>query len=178
MSKTGAGLSLSRLGVFLMWVCIWGGGGRSFAQESAEAVPEKTALGVSFSQANAKALTRLDAVKGKPVEELRELLKAANDSLPVLNKAASERNTELAEARSVADREAPEIRELYKSIEQLQVRIAAVTDTLPGVREKVEAYAAAQSALFEEMQFRSKLMGLITAQESSEPTIDKGMETP
>ena len=178
MSNTGAGLSLSRLGVFLLWVCIGVVVGRSFAQEAVEAVPEKTALGVSFSQANTKALARLDSVRGKPVEELRELLKAANDSLPVLNKAASERNAELAEARSVADREAPEIRELYKSIEQLQVRIAAVTDTLPSVREKVEAYAAAQSALFEEMQFRSKLMGLISEQESSEQTSDKGMETP
>ena len=78
----------------------------------------------------------------------------------------------------MADREAPEIRELYKTIEQLQIKIAAVTDTLPGVREKVEAYAAAQSALFEEMQFRTKLLGLISAKETSEPTSEKGTETP
>ena len=178
MRKTGAGLLLSRLGVFLLGVCMAGAGGSVFAQEAAETAAEKPAPNVSFSQANAKASARLDSARGKPVEELRELLKATNESLPALGKAASERNAELDAARNVADREAPEIRELYKTIEQLQVKIAAVTDTLPGVREKVEAYAAAQSALFEEMQFRTKLLGLISAQAASEPTSEKGTETP
>ena len=178
MKKTGAGLLLSRLGVFLLGACVSGWGGSVSAQEAAEPAAEKPAPGFSFSQANTQAAARLDSVKGKTADELRELLKATNESLPVLNKAASERNAELDAARNVADREAPEIRELYKTIEQLQVKIAAVTDTLPGVREKVEAYAAAQSALFEEMQFRTKLLGLISAKEASEPTSEKGTETP
>ena len=179
MKKTGAGLLWSGLGVFVLGVCMSGaGGGSVFAQEAAGTAAEKPAPGFSFSQANTQAAARLDSVKGQTADELRELLKATYESLPVLNKAASERNAELDAARNVADREAPEIRELYKTIEQLQIKIAAVTDTLPGVREKVEAYAAAQSALFEEMQFRTKLLGLISAKETSEPTSEKGTETP
>lgn len=148
-------------------------------QESPAVVPvEAQAPVLSFSNANAKAAARLEAVRGQSLDELRGLLKTADESLPMLNKASAERDVELNEARTIADREAPEIRALYKQIEELQVKIAAVTDTLPGVREKLEAYAASQSALFEEMQFRTKLMALIASREASEPAVKKEASAP
>ncbi len=174
MKKTGAGLLWSRAALILFGVYWVSGGTGALGQEDTTASPPIS----SFSDANDKAEARLESVKGKTLDELQALLKATNESLPALGKAASERNNELQQARNVADREAPEIRALYKQIEDLQGKIAAVTDTLPGVREKLEIYNAAQSSLFEEVQFRTKLMGLIDAKEAAKSASKEGTETP
>lgn len=183
MKKAGAGWFVFVAGAFLLAGGMLGAGGAAFAQEaidapaaeSAAAAPAETpaeepAPSVPFLEANQKAAARLESVQDKTLAELKELLAQSETSLPAMGKASTEKNNELRDARIAADREAPEIRALYKQIEELQGKIAAVTDTLPGVKEKLDAYNASQSALFEEMQFRTKLMGLIRQRESADPS--------
>ena len=178
MKKAGAGWFLFVAGAFLSGGWFSGGGGLAFAQEStgapAAATANEPAPTSPFLEANQKAAARADGIKDQSLEEWKALLKQTEEALPALGQAATARNNELREARIAADREAPEIKALYKQIEELQGRIAAVTDTLPGVKEKLDAYSQAQSALFEEMQFRTKLMGLIRQRENADsPTSAK-----
>lgn len=167
--------------------CLWAGA--AWGQEAAApavvstaevspATPDASSLQPSFAEANVKATARLEAEKSKSLEDLKTLLKETEAKLPELAKISTERNTELTEARNKADREAPEIQALYKQIEDLQVKIAVQTDALPDVQGKRTAYMAAQSDLFETMQFRTKLMALISAKEAAEPTPEKETRTP
>lgn len=153
---------------------VWAGeaGAAAAPEVTVEAAVEATATpapapSATFADANAKAAARLDGLKDLELVELNKLLKQTNESLPALGKSSSELSAELREARNKADREAEEVRALYKQIAEIQAQIAAVTDTLPGVREKLDAYNAAQATLFEEMQFRTKLMGLIRQKEQA-----------
>lgn len=185
MKKTGAGWFVFVAGAFLFFGGTLGVGGAAFAQEAIDAPAAESAVAgpvdapaaapaeestppAPFLEANRKAAARLESVQDKTLDELKELLAQSEASLPTMGKASSEKNNELREARIAANREAPEIRALYKQIEELQGKIAAVTDTLPGVKEKLDAYTASQSALFEEMQFRTKLMGLIRQRENAD----------
>ena len=171
MKKAGAGILWFGMGAFVLL------GGAAFAQDAQEAPPPAASEpapaapaaspALAFSNANAQAAARLEGLKELELDELKGMLKQLNDSLPALGKKSSDLSAELREARDKADREAAEIRELYKEIAALQAKIAAVTDTLPGVREKLEAYNAAQAAMFGEMQFRTKLMGLIRQKENA-----------
>ena len=192
MKKTGAGLLRSCAGLFLLGACLagWGTGAQGQEEATAQAqesappdvvapaetpAPTESAAPVaaepvqplSFANANEKADVRLESARSLELEKLRELLKQTEEALPNMAKDSTQRNDELREARISASREAPEIQALYKEIEALQIKISAVTDTLPGVREKLDAYNEAQSALFEEMQFRTKLLGLIRLKEKA-----------
>ena len=159
-----------------------GGGGAAFAQETIEAPAAAAAVepapSVSFLEANQKASARLESVQDKSLDELKGLLTQSESSLPTLSQTSTARNDELREARIAADREAPEIQALYKQIEGLQAQIARVTDTLPGVKEKLDAYNQAQSDLFQEMQFRTKLKGLIASKETSGATGERELKQP
>lgn len=183
MKKAGAGILWFGMGAFVLF------GGAAFAQEALEApaaaasepAPAATAASAaspSFAEANAQAAARMESLQELELDELKGMLKQLNDSLPALGKKSSELSAELREARNKADREAEEVRALYKQIAEIQAQIAAVTDTLPGVREKLEAYNAAQATMFGEMQFRTKLMGLIRQKEQTGAATVSAEKTP
>ena len=179
MKKTGAGILSFALGVFIL-------GGTVSAQEVA-AIPvvEETTADVSapektpeYISPQEKASARLAEIQDLPIDELKEKLAATEAALPALNQRLGDLVRVTQETRETAAANSAEIKELYLQIRALHERIAALTETLPEVKEKAAEQALARSELLGEMDFRTRLTGLIRQKESEEAAKASAEELP
>lgn len=166
-------------GVLCFVVGLWMAGSVWAGEEGAAAAPEATtepaveaaAADVPATDAlspRAKAAERLEAVKDLPLDELKGKLAETEAALPALNQKLGDLARAAQETRESAAANSPEIKDLYVQIRALHERIAALTETLPEVREKTAEQAAVRSELLGEMDFRTRLTGLIRQKESEE----------
>lgn len=167
-------------GVLCFVVCLWMAGSVWAGEEGAAAsadqmAAEATAAGAQAMDADldavsprAKTAERLEAVKDLPLDDLREKLAETDAALPALNQKMGDLARTAQETRETAAANSQEIKDLYLQIRALHERIAALTETLPEVREKTAEQAAARSELLGEMDFRTRLMGLIRQKEAAE----------
>lgn len=168
MKKTGA--VWAAFGLFLM------AGGSVWAEEmpaEPEALPAVTEEAVDAEDAQpltprARGEARLESVKDLPLPELKELLEETESALPDMNRQLGEAGRAAQETREAAAAESPEIQDLYAQIRALHERIAALTETLPAVQEKVGIQAAVRGDLLGEMDFRTRLIQLIRQKEAAE----------
>ena len=166
-------------GVLCFVVGLWMAGSVWAGEEGAAAAPEVTsepaveaaAADVPAADAaspRAKAAERLEAVKDLPLDELKGKLAETEAALPALNQKLGDLARAAQETRETAAANSPEIKDLYVQIRALHERIAALTETLPEVREMTAEQAAVRSELLGEMDFRTRLTGLIRQKESEE----------
>lgn len=166
-------------GVLCFVAVLWWAGSAWAGEEGAAAAPEVTsepaveaaAADVPAADAaspRAKAAERLEAVKDLPLDELKGKLAETEAALPALNQKLGDLARAAQETRETAAANSPEIKDLYVQIRALHERIAALTETLPEVREMTAEQAAVRSELLGEMDFRTRLTGLIRQKESEE----------
>ena len=136
-------------------------------EATAAAVPTADAA-VEAASPRAKAAERLEAVKDLPLDELKGKLVETEAALPALNQKLGDLARAAQETRETAAANSPEIKDLYVQIRALHERIAALTETLPEVQAKTAEQAAVRSELLGEMDFRTRLTGLIRQKESEE----------
>ena len=125
-----------------------------------------------------KTRLRMEAIRDLPVTELKEKLAETEALLPTLNQQLGEAGRAAQETRESAAADSPEIRELYLQIRALHERIAALTETLPEVQEKVAEQTAIRGNLLGEMDFRTQLMNLIRQKEAAEAAASDAKELP
>ena len=169
-----------------------GGVGAAFAQEAIAAPATAPAADISAVQnaeagggaetplasAKAKAAARLNEINGLPINELKEKLAATEAALPALNVKLADAGRAAQDVRATAAENSQEIKDLYVQIRALHDRIAALTETLPEVREKVAEQTAIRGELLSEMDFRTKLTGLIRQREAAEAATANSEELP
>lgn len=207
MNKAGARW-LYVFAVFFMMGFLTGGGGSAWGQEAAlvdaqeqptpavsevlpeplQAADEKSApaeLAVegqkdapSPMSPREKVQRRLEEVQDLPLAELREKRAEIEALLPALNQQLGDAARTAQETRESAAADSPEIQDLYLQIRALHERIAALTETLPEVQEKMTAQTAIRSELLGEMEFRTQLVNLIRRKEAAEATRVQAEELP
>ncbi len=167
MRKTGAGLSLSRLGVSLLWVSIGGVGGTAWGQEVTEgAAPASTeeAAPVDFK---AKVQARIDAIQGRSAEEIEQLVLQSEQAMLKLNEEAQAARLAAREMQEKMRLENPTVQAKYREIDELRAKINQFIDTLPEVKAQLDAASQAQERLLEETWFRTAAMGLVAGADRS-----------
>jgi len=166
-------------GVLCFVAVLWWAGSAWAGEEGAAAAPEVTsepaveaaAADVPAADAaspRAKAAERLEAVKDLSLDELKGKLAETEAALPGLNQKLGELARAAQETRETAAANSPEISELYLQVRALHERIAALTETLPEVQKKTAEQTAVRAELLGEMDFRTRLTGLIRQKESEE----------
>lgn len=128
--------------------------------------------------AKAKAAARLNEINGLPINELKDKLAATEAALPALNVKLADAGRAAQDARATAAENSQEIKDLYVQIRALHDRIAALTETLPEVQAKVAEQTAIRGELLSEMDFRTKLTGLIRQREAAEAATANSEELP
>ena len=114
-----------------------------------------------------KAMARVEAVKDLPLDELKKKLSETEANLPDLNAKLGESEREVQAVRETAADNSPEIQNLYVQIRALHDRIAALTEALPEVQAKLTEQTGIRSELLGEMDFRTRLIGLIRQKEAA-----------
>lgn len=181
MKKAGAGALCFVVGLWLTG-SVWAGeeGAAAAPEQAAEAVVEAVAVEAAPADEpvaeatadavspRAKAAERLEAVKDLSLDELKGKLAETEAALPGLNQKLGELARAAQETRETAAANSPEIKDLYVQIRALHERIAALTETLPEVQKKTAEQTAVRAELLGEMDFRTRLMGLIRQKEAAE----------
>ena len=112
-------------------------------------------------------MARVEAVKDLPLDELKKKLSETEANLPDLNAKLGESEREVQAVRETAADNSPEIQNLYVQIRALHDRIAALTEALPEVQAKLTEQTGIRSELLGEMDFRTRLIGLIRQKEAA-----------
>ena len=166
MKKTGAGLLCA--GFVLLAGSVWADEAAPVGESPVATQAEGKTNEVAISSAKGIALARLEEVKALPLVELKEKLAQTDAALPVMNQKLGEVSRSAQAARETAADNSQEIKDLYLQIRALHDRIAALTETLPEVQQTVAEQTTIRSDLLQEMEFRTKLMGLINQRELAE----------
>ena len=98
------------------------------------------------------------------IAELREKAKAIEAGIPEIAKEAQELAGQLRELR-IAAQQNEAVLAVRAEMAELQRKLEKVIDELPDVKAKAEEVAKAKTKLFEEMQLRTRVFGLIAAAE-------------
>ena len=107
---------------------------------------------------------RMDALADLPLDELRTKETEVEANIPKLAEQAQVLQKELRDLR-IAGQQSEAVLAIRQEMVVLQKKIELVIDEIPDVKAKNEEAAKAKSALFEEMQFRTRLIGMIAAAE-------------
>ena len=125
-----------------------------------------------------KALVRMEAIKDLPLDELKKKLSETEANLPALNAKLGESERDVQAVREVAAASSQEIQNLYVQIRSLHDRIAALTEALPEVQAKLTEQTGIRSELLGEMDFRTRLTGLIRQKEAAAAASSKTEKLP
>lgn len=143
--------------------------------ETAVTATEETTAALSPRE---KTRLRIEEIRDLPLTVLNEKLAETEASLPTLNQQLGEAGRATQETREAAAADSQEIRDLYVQIRMLHERIAALTETLPAVQEKVAEQTVIRGNLLGEMDFRTQLMNLIREKEAAEAAAVDAKELP
>ena len=176
MKKTGAGLLCA--GLVLIAGSVWADEAMQIGEAPVVAPEAGSSNRVEDSSAKKSVAARLDEVKALPLGELKEKLAETEASLPALNDKLADAGRAAQDARTTVAENSSDIKELYMQIRALHDRIAALTETLPEVQEKVAEQTAIRGKLLSEMEFRTKLTGLIRQREAAEAATANTEELP
>lgn len=107
---------------------------------------------------------RVAALASLPLDELRAKAKEVEANIPKLAEQSQTLQKELRDLR-IAGQQNEAVLAIRREIAALQKKIDLAIDEIPEVKAKSEEAGTAKAGLFEEMQFRIRLIGLIAAAE-------------